>query len=111
MMSYDWMDEEVLQDVTLLRNELAANEVSSSTFDEYCKEVLSGKLDWTPRHKSTAFWEHNTHRLGGREERERRRKSFMKRVGTRVEKICWVNGGRREQEQEQEADGGGGGGG
>ncbi|EKX31685.1 hypothetical protein GUITHDRAFT_149144 [Guillardia theta CCMP2712] len=51
------------EDVNFLKNELAANEVSSSTFDEYCKEVLSSKLDWTPRHKSAAFWEQNTHRF------------------------------------------------
>jgi len=30
-----------------------------TSWDVYKKELLSGKLDWTPSHKSDAFWKDN----------------------------------------------------
>lgn len=32
-------------------------------FDEYCTEVRSGRLHWSPVHKSEKFWRENTQRF------------------------------------------------
>ena len=36
---------------------------TKSNFDDYAKEVLSGELEWTPMHRSTAFWDKNVHKF------------------------------------------------
>jgi V-type H+-transporting ATPase subunit H len=34
-----------------------------SSFDEYSSEVKSGRLEWSPVHKSEKFWHENASRL------------------------------------------------
>ena len=34
-----------------------------SSFDEYASEIKSGKLNWSPPHKSTLFWQDNASKL------------------------------------------------
>jgi V-type H+-transporting ATPase subunit H len=34
-----------------------------STFEQYASEVETGKLEWSPPHKSEVFWKENTHKL------------------------------------------------
>lgn len=34
-----------------------------SNFDDYSKEILSGELEWTPMHRSIAFWDKNVHKF------------------------------------------------
>lgn len=34
-----------------------------SSFDEYASEVRSGRLEWSPVHKSEKFWVENNTRL------------------------------------------------
>ena len=34
-----------------------------SSFDEYSSEVKSGRLEWSPVHKSEKFWHENAARL------------------------------------------------
>merc|ERR1712146_276502 len=34
---------------------------SLTSFDQYSKEVLSGRLEWSPPHKSETFWHENVH--------------------------------------------------
>ena len=34
-----------------------------SSFDEYSTEVKSGRLEWSPVHKSERFWRENCARL------------------------------------------------
>ena len=34
-----------------------------SSFDEYASEVKSGRLEWSPVHKSAKFWRENAGRL------------------------------------------------
>ena len=34
-----------------------------SSFDEYSSEVKSGRLEWSPVHKSERFWRENAIRL------------------------------------------------
>lgn len=37
--------------------------LSYSTFEEYSSEVETGKLNWSPPHKSELFWKENSQRL------------------------------------------------
>ncbi|ORY30448.1 ARM repeat-containing protein [Rhizoclosmatium globosum] len=59
-----WSDTEIAEDLTFIKEELAKNINSLSTFDEYASEVRSGKLDWSPPHLSEEFWKKNAARLG-----------------------------------------------
>ena len=34
-----------------------------SSFEEYCSEVKSGRMEWSPVHKSEKFWRENCGRL------------------------------------------------
>jgi V-type H+-transporting ATPase subunit H len=56
-------DEEIRDDTEYLSKklELLVNDVSS--FDEYAAEVASGRLSWSPVHKSDKFWRENAARL------------------------------------------------
>lgn len=63
MKQRSWSDEDITTDIDTLANKVAHNVEAMSTFDEYSKEVLSGELEWTPIHKSPAFWEKNVHKF------------------------------------------------
>jgi len=56
-------DEEMLADLGLLREELSRAFQSLNSFDEYASEVKSGKLTWSPPHRSSIFWQDNAQRL------------------------------------------------
>lgn len=87
-----WSDSDIVEDIDYLKNELQENFhslrysfmhhvslksrliVSSSinhpnlhfiysTFEEYSSEVETGKLAWSPPHKSEVFWKDNAQRL------------------------------------------------
>ncbi|KAG8724134.1 H(+)-transporting V1 sector ATPase subunit H [Ceratobasidium sp. 395] len=58
-----WTDEEILEDVTFLKDLLQQNFESLSTYDEYTSELASGHLSWSPVHESEAFWKENATRL------------------------------------------------
>lgn len=58
-----WSDSEITDDLTYLKEELSKNIQKLSTFDEYSTEVFSGKLEWSPPHKSEQFWKSNAERL------------------------------------------------
>ncbi|KAF8874637.1 armadillo-type protein [Gymnopilus junonius] len=58
-----WSDEDVIEDVTFLRDELNARFQSLTTYDEYISELASGHLSWTPVHESDDFWKENATRL------------------------------------------------
>ncbi|PJF16840.1 V-type proton ATPase subunit H-like protein [Paramicrosporidium saccamoebae] len=56
-------DEEVSLDVSVLKDELMRAYQSLNSFDEYASELKSGKLEWSPPHKSELFWRDNAPRL------------------------------------------------
>ncbi|KAF8753311.1 V-ATPase subunit H [Rhizoctonia solani] len=58
-----WTDEEILDDITFLRDLLQQNFESLTTYDEYTSELASGHLSWSPVHESEAFWKENAARL------------------------------------------------
>jgi len=57
-------DEELMEDAELLNARLAEVYEEMSTFDEYRSEVISGKLEWSPVHRSERFWRENAVKLG-----------------------------------------------
>ncbi|KAK9451908.1 armadillo-type protein [Limtongia smithiae] len=54
-----WTDTELEDDLTSLSSTLQAAHDSMSTFDEYLSELTSGRLKWSPAHKSVDFWKRN----------------------------------------------------
>ncbi|QRV75408.1 V-type H+-transporting ATPase 54 kD subunit [Ceratobasidium sp. AG-Ba] len=58
-----WTDEEIVEDVTFLRDLLQQNFESLSTYDEYTSELASGHLSWSPVHESESFWKENAAKL------------------------------------------------
>eukprot|EP00039_Didymoeca_costata_P022663 m.4946 g.4946 ORF g.4946 m.4946 type:complete len:470 (+) comp3144_c0_seq1:127-1536(+) len=61
--SDDFDDEDVKNDLTVLKTTLEKVFDEMSTFDEYASEVSSGLLEWSPVHKSERFWRENAMRL------------------------------------------------
>merc|ERR1740122_140505 len=56
-------DEDIQSDIEFLKQkmELALQDLSS--YDEYITEVKSGRLEWSPVHRSEKFWRENAHHL------------------------------------------------
>jgi V-type H+-transporting ATPase subunit H len=56
-------DQDLVDDVGFLSETLQASVQDLSSFDEYTTEVKSGRLEWSPVHKSEKFWHENAARL------------------------------------------------
>jgi V-type H+-transporting ATPase subunit H len=56
-------DEDILIDIKFLQDELGKNVQDLSSLDEYASELRSGRLEWSPVHKSEVFWRQNAARL------------------------------------------------
>jgi V-type H+-transporting ATPase subunit H len=56
-------DEDITGDVEFLSEKLQNSVQDLSSFDEYATEVKSGRLEWSPVHKSSKFWRENAQRL------------------------------------------------
>jgi V-type H+-transporting ATPase subunit H len=56
-------DQDLVEDIQFLNETLQASVQDLSSFDEYCSEVKSGRLEWSPVHKSEKFWHENAPRL------------------------------------------------
>jgi V-type H+-transporting ATPase subunit H len=54
-----WADEDIVEDIEFLNQALQVNVVSMSSWDMYSKELATGKLEWSPSHKSENFWRDN----------------------------------------------------
>lgn len=52
-------DADIPEACAQLAAKLDAQVTELSTFDSYLQEVLSGRMDWTPAHRSEAFWRDN----------------------------------------------------
>lgn len=55
-------DEDIMADIEFLSEKLHSSVQDLSSFDEYATEVKSGRLEWSPVHKSK-FWRENAQRL------------------------------------------------
>lgn len=58
-----WVDKDIQEDVEYVHEQLTDSVQDLSTFDEYAAEVRSGRLEWSPVHKSEKFWRENSQRL------------------------------------------------
>lgn len=56
-------DEDITSDVEFLTERLQTSVQDLSSFDEYATEIKSGRLEWSPVHKSAKFWRENAQRL------------------------------------------------
>lgn len=56
-------DEDITADIEFLNDRLQTSIQDLSSFEEYCSEVRSGRMEWSPVHKSEKFWRENCHRL------------------------------------------------
>lgn len=56
-------DEDISADVEFLTEKLQNSVQDLSSFDEYSTEIKSGRLEWSPVHKSAKFWRENAHQL------------------------------------------------
>lgn len=54
-----WTDEELVEDIETVHTQLNDEVARMTTFDRYNAELKSGKLAWTPAHKSDFFWQEN----------------------------------------------------
>ncbi|KAB7503087.1 V-type proton ATPase subunit H [Armadillidium nasatum] len=56
-------DEDITSDIEFLNEKLQNSIQDLSSFEEYCSEVKSGRMEWSPVHKSEKFWRENCARL------------------------------------------------
>lgn len=56
-------DEDIVEDIEYLTEKLNASVQDLSSFDEYVTEIKSGRLEWSPVHRSEKFWRENAHHL------------------------------------------------
>ncbi|VIO89963.1 Uncharacterized protein BM_BM5791 [Brugia malayi] len=56
-------DDELNDDVEFLDQKLHSSVQDFSSFDEYVSEVKSGRLQWSPVHKSEKFWRENAQKF------------------------------------------------
>ncbi|KAL7305484.1 V-type proton ATPase subunit H isoform X1 [Trichogramma pretiosum] len=56
-------DEDITDDIEFMNDKLQVSVQDLSSFDEYATEVKSGRLEWSPVHKSSKFWRENSSRL------------------------------------------------
>uniref|UniRef100_G1NEI8 V-type proton ATPase subunit H n=1 Tax=Meleagris gallopavo TaxID=9103 RepID=G1NEI8_MELGA len=56
-------DEDISEDIKFLLDKLGESVQDLSSFDEYSSELKSGRLEWSPVHKSEKFWRENAVRL------------------------------------------------
>ena len=56
-------DEDIQSDIEFLKEKMDASLQDLSSYDEYVTEVRSGRLEWSPVHRSEKFWRENAHKL------------------------------------------------
>ncbi|KAK2179909.1 hypothetical protein NP493_466g00003 [Ridgeia piscesae] len=56
-------DPDIVEDLEFLTEKLKTSVQDLSSFDEYSTELRSGRLEWSPVHKSEKFWRENVMNL------------------------------------------------
>merc|ERR1719481_2416562 len=56
-------DEDIQEDIEYLSEKMNASVQDLSSYDEYVTEVKSGRLEWSPVHRSEKFWRENACKL------------------------------------------------
>jgi V-type H+-transporting ATPase subunit H len=55
----NWADDDIVNDLNILKETLEKNVQELSSFEKYKKEIFSGQLEWSPVHRSEKFWKEN----------------------------------------------------
>nr|CAG4645453.1 EOG090X044C [Lynceus sp. MCZ IZ 141354] len=63
LQQHKYDDEDITADIEFLIEKLHVSIQDLSSFDEYASELKSGRLEWSPVHKSERFWRENASRL------------------------------------------------
>ncbi|KAI8986403.1 armadillo-type protein [Pilobolus umbonatus] len=58
-----WSDPDIIEDIDFIKNRLQEDFQSLTTFEQYVSEVETGKLEWSPPHRSDVFWKENAYKL------------------------------------------------
>eukprot|EP00045_Choanoeca_perplexa_P007557 m.69377 g.69377 ORF g.69377 m.69377 type:complete len:473 (+) comp14121_c0_seq1:83-1501(+) len=58
-----YTDEELLADAEIVEQQLKMAMDTLSSYDEYVAELKSGKLEWSPAHRSERFWRESVTKL------------------------------------------------
>jgi len=56
-------DEDITDDIQFLIEKMESSVQDLSSYDEYVTEIKSGRLEWSPVHRSDRFWRENAHKL------------------------------------------------
>jgi len=56
-------DEDIQEDIAFLMEKMNESVQDLSSYDEYVTEVRSGRLEWSPVHRSEKFWRENAAKL------------------------------------------------
>merc|ERR1712061_451701 len=56
-------DEDIAADIEFLKEKMEESLQDLSSFDEYVTEVHSGRLEWSPVHRSEKFWRENADKM------------------------------------------------
>jgi len=56
-------DEDIQEDIEYLMEKMEASVQDLSSYDVYVTEIKSGRLEWSPVHRSEKFWRENAHSL------------------------------------------------
>jgi len=56
-------DEDIKEDIEFLKERMEASLIDLSSYDEYVTEIRSGRLEWSPVHRSEKFWRENAYKL------------------------------------------------
>merc|ERR1712158_242090 len=59
-------DEDIQEDISFLMEKMNESVQDLSSYDEYVTEVRSGRLEWSPVHRSEKFWRENAAKLNDR---------------------------------------------
>lgn len=79
-----WADDDITADVEAIQDALARRTTELTSFDYYASEVRSGKLEWSPVHRSERFWYENHPRLSENNYELLRHAAPLWRVGRAV---------------------------
>ncbi|KAI9264760.1 armadillo-type protein [Sporodiniella umbellata] len=58
-----WSDTDIVEDIDFIKERLQEDFQSLTTFEQYASEIETGKLEWSPPHRSDVFWKENAHKL------------------------------------------------
>jgi len=81
-------DCEMEEDLQVVHSKLQDVEQSLSSYEEYCSEVTSGRLSWSPVHTNNRFWRENAQRLVEKDYKLLRKLTHILETDQNTETLC-----------------------